>query len=310
MKKFLKLSAVILAAFVVLIGAYTAYIIHSVDTVNMPAQHGKAEVKLFVPKDDVALVTGAPKPLRPLIVGLGGAEGGNGWARDRWKSERNKFIDEGYAFLALGYFGTPGTPQKLDRIALEGVHAAIMQAARDPAIDSRCIVLMGGSKGAELALLLASRYPDIKAVVALAPANAVFVGITDALTTSSFSHNGEALPFVPFPWSATVPLITGDKRMVFDLMIEDKSAVTAALIPVEKINGPVFLISGTRDEYWAATEMSDAMIARLKDKRFPHAFEHLAIEGDHAVPIKHLDRARTFLNTHFKPGVVNGCQRG
>jgi uncharacterized protein len=308
MKKFLKFSALTIVALVILFGAYTAYVIQSVDTVNMPAQHGKVETKLFITKDGAKANEGAPK--LPLIVGLGGAEGGNAWAANRRANERNKFIDDGYAFLAIGYFGAPGTPQKLDRIALEGVHAAIMQAARDPAIDARCIALIGGSKGAELALVLASRYPDIKAVAALAPGNAVFVGITDALTTSSFSHNGEPLPFVPFPWKATLPLLTGDKRKVFDLMTEDKAAVERALIPIEKINGPVFLMSGTRDEFWAATEMSDAMIARLKEKRFPHAHEHVAIEGDHAAPTKHLDRARTFLNAHFKPGTANGCQRG
>jgi uncharacterized protein len=92
-------------------------------------------------------------------------------------------------------------------------------------------------------------------------------------------------------------------------MTEDRAAVERALIPVEKINGPVFLMSGTRDEYWAATEMSDAMIARLKEKRFTHAHEHVAIEGDHSVPAKHVDRARLFLNTHFKPGTISGCQQ-
>ncbi len=310
MKKFLKISVLAIVGLVLflvlLFGAYTAYVINSVDTVNMPALHGKTESKLFITKDGSAPV-GTP---RPLIVGLGGAEGGNGWAHERRTNLRNKFIDDGYAFLAIGYFGAPGTPQKLDRIALEGVHAAIIQAARDPAIDGRCIAVVGGSKGAELALLLASRYPDIKAVVALAPGNAVFVGITDALTTSSFSHNGEALPFVPFPWSATLPLLRGDKRKVFDIMSEDKAAIERALIPVEKINGPVFLMSGTRDEYWAATEMSNAMIARLTAKGFAYAHEHAAIEGDHAVPIKHMDRARTFLNTHFKSGATNGCARG
>lgn len=309
MKKLLKLSAVTIAVLTALIGTYTAYVMHSVDTVNMPAMHGKVEAKLFVSKDGVAPADGEPQRPRPLIVGFGGAEGGNAWASKRHANERNKFIDDGYAFLAIGYFGAPGTPPKLDRIALEGVHAAITQAARDPAIDGRCIAVIGGSKGAELALVLASHYPDIKAVVALAPGNAIFVGLTDALTTSSFSHNGQPLPFVPFPWKATLPLLTGDKRKVFDLMSEDKAAVERALIPVEKINGPVFLMSGTRDEFWAATEMSDAIIARLKEKNFPHPHEHVAIEGDHGVPTKHLDRARTFLNSHFKSGTINGCVR-
>jgi uncharacterized protein len=307
MKKVLKWFGIVILMFVVLIAAYMVYIINSVDTKNMPLNHGKVETKLFLTKDGTPAPEGAAK--RPLIVGLGGAEGGNSWARNRWKPMRDQFLDEGYAVLALGYFGLPGTPERLDRIALEGVHAAIMRAASDPAIDSRCIAIIGGSKGAELALLLASRYPDIKAVAALAPGNAVFVAITDAMTTSSFSHNGESLPFVPLPWKATVPLITGDKRRVFDLMMEDRAAVERALIPVEKINGPILLMSGKQDEMWAATEMSDAMIARLTDKKFAYPHKHIALDGDHAVPTKHMNEVLTFFNVHFKPGLTNGCAR-
>ena len=84
---------------------------------------------------------------------------------------------QGYAFLAVGYFGMTGTPEKLDRIALEGVHAAIMRAAANPAIEGKCIAIVGRSKGGELALLLASRYPEIKSVAAIVPAHAVFVGL-------------------------------------------------------------------------------------------------------------------------------------
>jgi pimeloyl-ACP methyl ester carboxylesterase len=300
-KKILKWSGITLLCLIVLLAAYTAYIMQSVDAVNMPQNHGKVETKLYLGKGEK----------QPLIVAFGGGEGGNAWTRGRWKAVRDKFNEDGYALLAVGYFGLPGTPDKLDRIALEGLHAAIQQAvANNPAIEGRCIALLGGSKGGELALLLASRYPEIKSVVAIVPANAVQVAITDALTTSSFSHNGQSLPFVPFPWRATVPLITGDKRRVFDLMAEDVAAVAAAKIEVEKINGPIFLMSATNDEWWASKEMSDDMMVRLKAKQFAHVHEHLAIAGDHATPFKHIDRARQFLNNNFKSGIATGCARG
>ena len=303
MKKILKWSVISLLGLIVLLAAYTAYIMQSVDTVNMPQNHGKVETKLYLAKDNKG-------EKQPLIVVFGGGEGGNAWTRGRWKVTRDKFIDDGYAMLAVSYFGLPGTPDKLDRIALEGVHAAIQQAVtNNPAIEGRCVALIGVSKGAELALLLASRYSDIKSVVAIVPANAVYVAITDALTTSSFSHNGQSLPFVPFPWRATLPLITGDKRKVFDIMAEDVAAVAAAKIKVEKINGPIFLMSATNDEWWASKEMSDDMMARLKAKQFAHVHEHLVTTGDHAAPFKHIDKARQFLNDNFKREVATGCAR-
>ncbi len=285
---------------IVLVAAYTAYIMQSVDTVNMPKNHGKVETKLYLGKGEK----------QPLIVAFGGGEGGNAWAHPRRQKERDKFIEAGYAFLAVGYFGLPGTPDKLDRIALEGVIAAIAEASANPAIEKRCIALLGGSKGGELALVLASRYPEIKSVVAVVPGSAVFVGITDALTTSSFSHNGQSLPFVPFPWRATVPLITGDKRKVFDIMTEDIAAMDAARIEVEKINGPIFLMSATNDEWWDSKKMSDEIMSRLSEKKFAHQHQHLAVTGNHASPFKQLDKARQFLDDNFKRDVASGCERG
>jgi dienelactone hydrolase len=302
--KFLKWTAIVLTTLVVLVvlllGGYTAWVIHSVDPDVLPANHGKVEAKFFAG-------AASPQP-KPLLVALGGAEGRNMWASKRWEAERQKFLDEGYAFLTVGYFGLPDTPEKLDRIALEGVYAAIAGTAQRPDVDGRCIAVMGASKGGELALLLASRYPDIDAVAAIVPGNAVFVALTDAMTTSSFSHNGQALPFVPLPWSATLPLITGDKRKVFDIMTADTAAVERALIPVEKINGPVFFLSSTQDEYWDSKGMSDAMMARLKAKNFPHATAHVSIPGNHVAPTRHLDEVRKFLAANFKTKAAAGCK--
>jgi dienelactone hydrolase len=297
--KLLRWTAIVLGCFVVAVGAYAAWAMQSVDPDVLPAHHGKVDARFFAGPESAQ-----PKP---LLVAFGGAEGRNLWASQRWESERQKFLDEGYALLAVAYFGLPGLPEKLDRIALEGVRAAIEEAASHPLVDGRCVALMGASKGGELALLLASRYPDIDAVAAIVPGHAVFVAITDAMNTSSFSQEGEPLPFVPLPWKATLPLITGDKRKAFDLMTADTAAVERALIPVEKINGPVFFLSATQDEFWDSKGMSDAMMARLKAANFPHAMAHVAIEGGHAEPTRHLDEVRRFLAANFRARAASGC---
>ncbi len=104
-----------------------------------------------------------------------------------------------------------------------------------------------------------------------------------------------------------MPLIAGDKRKVFDIMSADTAAVNRALIPVEKINGPVFFLSATQGEFWDSKGMSDAMMARLKANHFPHATAHVAIAGNHAEPTKHLAEVRTFLAAHFKTQAASGC---
>lgn len=275
---------------VLLLGVYMWWVVESFDTETLPPQHGQVDVELFA-RDGGK---------RPLLVGLGGGEGGNAWASARWKPQRERFLDQGYALLALGYFGTPNSPEKLDRISLDGVHAAIMKAAQDPRVDGRCIAIVGGSRGAELALLLASHYPDIQAVVAIVPGSAVFPALTDAMTTPGFSLNDQSLPFVPMTWGATPDLLIGNLRGAFETIMQDEAAMQRAAIAVEKINGPVQFVSASRDEMWPSKEMADAMMLRLKTNGFRHPFEHLVVQGGHGEPLDEFPKVEAFLDTHFK----------
>ena len=77
-------------------------------------------------------------------------------------------------------------------------------------IDSDCIILIGGSKEAELSLALASYYTQIKAVIAVVPGSAIFAAHTLAQSTPSFTLSGEHLPFVSVPLSARLALLQRD----------------------------------------------------------------------------------------------------
>jgi pimeloyl-ACP methyl ester carboxylesterase len=59
----------------------------------------------------------------------------------------------------------------------------------------------------------------------------------------------------------------------------DPAAIEKAVIPVEKIRGPVLLISGTDDRIWPAEEHCAAIMARLKKMGFPHEARHLSIKN-------------------------------
>jgi dienelactone hydrolase len=50
-------------------------------------------------------------------------------------------------------------------------------------------------------------------------------------------------------------------------------------IPIEKINGPILLLSGGDDHLWPSRQMADQMMARLKAKGFAHAYAHLTYDG-------------------------------
>jgi pimeloyl-ACP methyl ester carboxylesterase len=259
-------------------------------TKSLPERHGKVSSQLFV---------GTAKN-QPLIVGLGGSEGGNPWASNYWKVQREKFLAQGYAFLALGYFGTKESPAQLDRIALEAVHEAVMAAATDPLINGRCIALIGGSKGAELALTLASFYKEYGAVVAIVSGSAVFPALTMTMDTSSLSYQGKELAYVPFTPDAYPALMKRDLRAAFSILMENKPAMAEAAIKVENIQAPLLFLSAKKDEMWPSTEMSEQMMQRLKEKKFAYVNQHVAIEGGHAAPLKHFDVVEEFLNTNFR----------
>ncbi|PCJ23628.1 MAG: hypothetical protein COA96_11300 [SAR86 cluster bacterium] len=279
--------------------AYYQYLVFSFDTEALPANHGKFNTQLFLGEN----------AKQPLIVGLGGAEGGNAWTGDYWSDQRERFLSQGYGFLALGYFGMEGISRELDRIPLDGVMRTILETATNPMIDSDCIILIGGSKGAELSLALASNYPQVKAVVAIVPGSAIFAANTIALNTPSFTLRGESLAFVPVPWSAAPALIKGDLRGAWIEMLKDEEAVENASISVEAINGPIFFLSAMKDEYWPSTEMSEVMMDRLQSKQFPHYFEHIAIDGYHASPLEHFDLVEKFLEDQVIGASQSSCAR-
>jgi uncharacterized protein len=236
---------------------------------------------------------------QPLIVGLGGSEGGNAWTSNYWKKIRDQFIEKGYAFLAIGYFGAKGTPDTLQKIAIEDIHHAIKAATKNKNVNKRKIAIIGGSRGADLALLTASYYKDIKCVVGIVASNAAFPGNTNHFTTSSWTWQNKELPFVPVNEEAVPFLMKRNLRGAFETMLKDSTAVSKAIIQVEKIKGPILLVSATKDEICPSTPMAEKMTERLKAKKFNYYFEHIPIEGGHAAPLKHFDLIFSFLEKHF-----------
>lgn len=258
-------------------------------TPALSENHGKVQSRLYLGESGN----------QPLIVGFGGSEGGNAWDSDFWKPTRDKFLAKGYAFLAIGYFGSKETPNTLDRISLDAIHDTIISISENPKINSEKIAIIGGSKGGELVLNLASYFDDIDAVVALSTSHVSFPALTMMSNTSSWILNNKELPFAPAPYSAVPAMISGDLLEAFNIILENKDAEEKARIPVEKINGSILLLSASNDEAWPSAQMSNKIIERLKSKGFKKDYEHVVIEGGHTAPLEHFDLVFTFLEKTF-----------
>ena len=209
---------------------------------------------------------------RPAVIVLPGSGGGIPVV------EAQHLASHGYAALALGYFGEPGVPKDLELVPLEYFDRAIDWLAAHPRADASRVGLLGVSKGGELSLLVASRRPEIKAVVAAVPSSVVFQSIADDWPrTSSWSLAGEGVPFVPYVVSSRYRE-TGRLSILYEDSLQDEQAVAAAAIPVEKIAGPMLLITGRDDWMWPSTAMCEQIERRLADRGFSHNVVHLAYD--------------------------------
>jgi uncharacterized protein len=256
-------------------------------TPSLSDNHGKMDTHLYL----------SDSASQPLIVAFGGGSGGNDWERNYLKDKRDSLLVHGFAVLAVGYFKTNNSPSSLDRISLNAIADTILSIARrTPQIDTARIILMGASKGGELVLNLASRYACFKGVIALSSSHVSFPAITVSANTSSWMFNDQEVIYVPAPFKTIWPALKGDLLGAFSIMLENTEAVAQAEIEVEKINGPILIISADQDEQWPAAKMSQELVERLARKNFAHHYEHMVVKGMHTEPMNHFDKVYAFLD--------------
>jgi dienelactone hydrolase len=229
--------------------------------------------RLFVPP-------GVSRP--PVVIVLSGSGGGFDIDKAAVLSRH------GFATFALAYFGIDPLPSWLNRIPLEYFESAVAWLRVQPEIDVQRIGVLAVSRGAELALLLASSTPDISAVVAYAPSSVAWAASGRDKATGElipcWTRGGQPVPFAPLPLRgfmlrSAFPVAAMKRpvlfRNLFRAGLRNSHAIEQAAIPVENMRGPLLLVSAGDDHLWPAAEMSEAILARLKDKNFAHAAEHL-----------------------------------
>ena len=225
------------------------------------------------------------KPQKAIIM-LGGSEGGKSWSRIKKPIEL--LIQRGYALLSLAYFKDEGLPNTLEEIPLKYFEKAFDWLSKQPGIIPDEYAILGGSKGAEAALLLGSKSPRVKAVIAFSPSSVIWQGIPSdrfELTKdpkSSWSYGGVGLPYLPYsPSISKWDLRLLNLNNMHTIALKNVGRANDALIQAEKIKGAVLLISGKRDRLWPAADMSEQITDRLQAHDFMYSYEHLALGGGH-----------------------------
>jgi dienelactone hydrolase len=240
----------------------------SVDSIVVQRRFMSSDVRVAEVREPDGPIGTLFLPLRPnaapAVLVLGGSEGGNS-ARD----VAAQLASHGYVTLSLAYFGAEPLPRELDEIPLEYFARAITYLSMLPQVDTTAIALFGTSKGAEAALLVATRDARVRAVVAYAPTNVVWSCICSIPSHSSWSLKGQGVPSVPPGRDPSVTTAPGQPlRPVvhYRYRMFNLQAVTAT-IPVEQIKGPVMLVAGNADDLWPSGEMALALSDRLAAER-------------------------------------------
>jgi acetyl esterase/lipase len=238
---------------------------------------------------DGALVCADGDTRLPGVLALGGSEGGLPTYLQRLLAA------ERCACLALAYHSTPKTQPALIEVPLERIERAARWLRDHPRVAARDgrVAVVGASKGAELALVLAAEFPElIGPVVAYAPSSVVWAGIDftapGAAPRSTWSRGGRPLAFAAVP--PGVPPAHGERGLsflpIYDGGLDAVTADAAAVIPIERATGPVLLISGGDDRVWPAERMCRMLVDRARRFGREHLVRHLnfAAAGHALIP--------------------------
>jgi len=229
----------------------------------------------------------------PVVIVLTGSNGGipSGLAA--------LFASNDIAAFALAYSGVGDLPPIVENVPLEYFERAFEWLQHHPRLNGK-IALHGTSRGAELALLLGARYPEvIDRIVAVAPSSVV-------LSRNSWIYKNEpVLPAAPFFIDVNYDYhdnFFAIRENAHSIRIHRERGIflendrfDAASIPVEKIQCPILLISGGDDQLGPCTFYAKHILKRLDE--FHSKIERIHLdypEAGHFISIPYLPRQCDF----------------
>lgn len=224
-----------------------------------------------------------------VVLTWGGSEGGPDF------EHAELLARAGHEVLALFYFGQPGQPAQLSRIPLETVtHALDWAEERDISTDP--VTLVGTSKGAELAALLPGHEPRVDNVVLFAPFDHVTQGLDMRDTASSWTFQGQEVPYLAFAGATdltptlglTAATVLGSPihlRPVYESVLDAPGAEDTR-IDLSLVPGEVLVFAGGDDQLWpaadAARRFADARPERTEVHVYDDAGHVFGVPGDYA----------------------------
>jgi pimeloyl-ACP methyl ester carboxylesterase len=205
------------------------------------------------------------------VLAFGGSEGGISGG----EFYAAHFAAMGHPALGVAYFGAAGVPSDLDNVPLEYFQKALAWLDKQAETRKGKAVVVGGSRGGELALLLGATLPGVAGVIAETPSSYRWAGLAPN-GDAAWTWQGKPLPFLDtgnssldVPPTKTMP--DGTEAWVLRPMFEKALAnapadkLEAARNAVENAQGPVLMLGGSDDQMWPACDFIDRAMKKLDD---------------------------------------------
>ncbi|MGH2129360.1 alpha/beta fold hydrolase [Enterococcus faecalis] len=213
---------------------------------------GRMQGFRFLPKE---------KSHKGLIICFGGSEGSPNFETAK------RLAEEGYETFALFMFGMKNQEQTLTKIPLEQFEDVINYINKNIK-DNKPISVLGASKGAEYALNLASKYPEIDNLILISPSSYNFAGLDFKDYGSSWTYKGKELPYIDIKKSSfnsffkniIVPTITKSPISFiesYNSAIKEDSTSKEKLIPIKDVKANILMIVGEDDLMWDSLAMAN-----------------------------------------------------
>lgn len=234
---------------------------------------------------------------KKAIILIGGGQWGDYWAQEFAKKEM--------VGLSIPYIGKEGLPKLPEEIELEYFEKAINWISKQPQVDPTKIVVMGASRNAELALIIASTFPEmIRGVVAYAPSSVSWSNTVLPYNSnemkSSWKYKGIDIPYIP------MEKISGNASDKIEMIgywengLSKTDLVNKAYIKVEQITGPILLFSGIDDKVWPSSQMADMIEIRLENNSFEYSFQNIKYEN-----AGHFISTNPDDDSSYRTGIIN-----
>lgn len=230
-------------------------------------EEGKAAGFHLLPDDPVEAET---------IAVFGGSEGSSNFDLSM------QLAEEGYEVYSLFFFGAPNQNEELTQVPLEFFQDFLNYAK----LEGEDVTVVGGSKGAELGLVLTNYYDEVANMVLYTPASYVYQGLSFGREIhSSWTWEGEELPFISLQQSNfgafartifdSIVLNPVKYRETYVSAVEMNDNSEEAKIATSNFDGQALLIAGGDDAMWqgdvAAKEIDEALGENAVVEIYPEA---------------------------------------